>query len=211
MLEGKHFQMSRNRVTYDAIRYVQTGRAAGWIRTPEHKVALNSETWWSERDHSWGTRPLPWTTGGPPSERREWRMLSFCPIQFDDFAVHLYAYEADPDQPQHLSVAVTGPGAPKFGSIVGLTHDLHWVPGAAAPTLDGGTLILTTERARNWCLTWKLATDGRSYAVAATKDGTAGIRDTGKVKQAWNMRSGTCETNRSSTGTRRPEAITRYA
>jgi hypothetical protein len=33
ILEGKSFQGSRARTTYDAIRYVQHGRASGEIRT----------------------------------------------------------------------------------------------------------------------------------------------------------------------------------
>jgi hypothetical protein len=145
MLEDKHFQMSRNRVTYDAIRYVQVGRAEGRITTPDREFLLDPETWWSERDHSWGTRTLPRVDGAPPAERPEWRMLMFAPIQFEDFALHLYEYEAEPGKPLHLSAVMTGPGVDATIPVTGIEHDLEWVIGAPAPTLAGGRLVLRRE------------------------------------------------------------------
>ncbi|MFD2396575.1 hypothetical protein ACFSVJ_06680 [Prauserella oleivorans] len=65
VLEGRHFQVSRSRATYDAIRYVQVGRASGTLRTPDGERQVRPEHWWGERDHSWGTRPLPRTQGTP--------------------------------------------------------------------------------------------------------------------------------------------------
>lgn len=148
VLEGKHFQISRSRVTYDAIRYVQVGRAHGQLRTPDGQRELTTSTWWGERDHSWGTRPLPRVEGTPPGQRPEWRMLMFCPIQLPDFGLHFYVYERDPGRPVHLSAGIAPPlhgagaGYPEE-PIVGVEHDLDWVAGAPAATLSGGTIVLT--------------------------------------------------------------------
>jgi hypothetical protein len=145
ILEGKFFQISRARTTYDAIRYVQHGRASGEIRTPDGTVlTVTPHTWWSERDHSWGTRPLPRAQGQPPGERPEWRMLLFAPLQLPEFGVHIYLQESEPGRPVHLSAGIAGPLGQdqKAPLIVGVDHELEWEKGAAAPTLVGGSLAL---------------------------------------------------------------------
>lgn len=150
VLEGRHFQVSRTRVTYDAVRYVQLGRAAGTITVPGKEFRLDPTTWWSERDHSWGTRPLPRAQGAPPGERPEWKMLLFCPLQLPEFGLHLYLYEAEPGRPLHLSAGfMPKRGAAPFDElVVGVEHDLRWVAGAPAATLAGGRLTLTLDSGR---------------------------------------------------------------
>lgn len=147
VLEGRHFEVSRTRVTYDAIRYVQLGRAGGTLVAPGREYTLDPETWWSERDHSWGTRPLPRAQGAPPGERPEWRMLMFCPLQLPDFGLHFYLKEAEPGRPLHLSAAISRPRGTtdEEDLIVGVDHDLRWVEGAPAPTLEGGRITLTLD------------------------------------------------------------------
>lgn len=156
VLEGRHYQVSRNRAVYDAIRYVQVGRANGDLHLPSGtRLSVESETWWGERDHSWGTRPLPRTQGAPPGERPEWRMLMFCPIQLPDFGMHFYLYEAEPGRPLHLSAGISRPlSGNRPGSdvadeaIVGVDHDLRWVEGAPHSTLAGGTIVVTLADGR---------------------------------------------------------------
>lgn len=150
VLEGRHFQISRTRVTYDAIRYVQLGRASGTLTGPDGERTLTPETWWGERDHSWGTRTLPRATGAPPGVRPDWTMLMFCPLQLPEFGLHFYVYEAEPGRPLHLSAGISRPfGAPDDEELItGVDHDLRWVVGAPAPTLEGGTITLTLSSKR---------------------------------------------------------------
>jgi hypothetical protein len=145
ILEGRFFQVSRARTTYDAIRYVQHGRAAGEIRTPDGaRLTVTPERWWAERDHSWGTRPLPRADGQPPGERPEWRMLLFAPLQLPDFGVHIYLQESEPGLPVHVSAGLAQPIGQDAANpvIVGVDHELEWEKGAAAPTLVGGRISL---------------------------------------------------------------------
>lgn len=145
ILEGRFFQISRARVTYDAIRYVQHGRATGTITTPDGTtLEVTPERWWCERDHSWGTRPLPRAEGQPPGERPEWRMLLFAPLQLPEFGVHIYVQESEPGRPVYLSAGLSGPVGSdgEQPTIVAVDHDLRWVKGAAAPTLEGGHVTL---------------------------------------------------------------------
>lgn len=149
ILEKPHLEVHGNRITHDAIRYVQAGRAAGNLATPEGNHTLLPETWWSERDHSWGMRPLPRGAGSPPAARPNWRMLVFCPVQFEDFSLHLYLYEDASGRELHLTAGISGPlgstTEPPFGRIVAVEHDLRWAGDAAAATLESGTLTLVLE------------------------------------------------------------------
>lgn len=146
ILERPHRQVSRNRVTHDAIRYVQLGRACGQLTTPDASYTLTADRWWGERDHSWGTRPLPAVPGSPPQARPEWRMLMFCPFQFEDFGVHLYLYEDADGRTVHLSAGLAGPagatGGREYPDVIAVEHDLRWVADAPAPTLQDGWLAL---------------------------------------------------------------------
>lgn len=145
ILEGRFFQISRARATYDAIRYVQHGRARGTITNPDGEVLeVTPDRWWCERDHSWGTRPLPRADGQPPGERPEWRMLLFAPLQLPDLGVHLYLQESEPGRPVYLSAGFAAPIGDdrELPTIVGVDHDLQWAKDAAAPSLVGGSVTL---------------------------------------------------------------------
>jgi hypothetical protein len=148
ILEEPHLEVHRNRVTHDMIRYVQMGRVSGELTTPAGTRRLEASDWWSERDHSWGTRPLPRAAGGPPGSRPNWRFLIFCPVQFEDFGLHLYLYEDAAGRELHLSAGITGPidgpEASPFAEVISVEHDLTWA-NAPAPTLDSGTIRLHLE------------------------------------------------------------------
>jgi hypothetical protein len=148
ILEEPHLEIHRNRITHDVIRYVQVGRVSGELSTPSGTRTLETADWWSERDHSWGTRPLPRTAGGPPGARPNWRFLFFFPVQFEDFGLHLYLYEDADGREIHLSAGFSGPlDAPDeqpFADVVSVEHDLSWAD-APAPTLSAGTVRLNLE------------------------------------------------------------------
>lgn len=143
-LEDRFFQVHGARATYDAIRYVQHGRASGTLTTPTGTIDITPERWWCERDHSWGTRPLPRAVGQAPGERPEWRMLMFCPLQLTDFALHMYMQESAPGRMVHFSAGLVGPlgSEQEFEPVTGVEHNLRWVEGAPSPTLAGGELSL---------------------------------------------------------------------
>ena len=148
ILEEPFFQVARARAMYDAIRYVQHGRAQGTITLPDGTVlTLTPDRWWAERDHSWGTRPLPRTAGAPPGERPPWSFLLFAPLQLPDFAVHIYLQESAPGRPVYLSATLTGPVGKDVPQpdVVEVRHDLVFAPDAAAVTLVGGTLELILD------------------------------------------------------------------
>lgn len=149
MLEGRHLEVNRNRVTHDLSRYVQLGRVAGTVRTPDGDVRLDFETGWGERDHSWGTRPMASVPGAPPIHSAPWNFLAFCPIQFPSFSLHFYLFEAQRGRPTHMSVAISRPeGTTEADELDTVEHDLEWDYAAPVMTLAGGTLTLVFYNGR---------------------------------------------------------------
>ena len=106
MLEHKHFEVSRTRVSHDLIRYVQLGRISGHASTPEGQFVFTPESTWAERDHSWGVRPMAAVAGEPPVASVAWNFLAFCPLQFSTFALHFYLFESQQGRPTHLSACM---------------------------------------------------------------------------------------------------------
>jgi hypothetical protein len=143
MLEGRHFELNRARVTHDLVRYVQLGRVEGRIDLPGRAVTLTPETGWGERDHSWGVRPMRSVAGDPPVASAAWNFLMFCPIQFQQFAVHIYLFESQAARPTHLSASIVR-RADDLGDteVQTIEHDLVWEERAPIRTLKGGSISL---------------------------------------------------------------------
>ncbi|HHX89335.1 MAG TPA: hypothetical protein GX700_06075 [Paracoccus sp.] len=153
LLEEKHFEVNRARVTHDIIRYVQLGRIAGEVTLPDgQRLELTHDTGVGERDHSWGIRPMAAGPGAPPTKSVDWQFLAFMPVQFPAFTMHLYLFESDFGQPTHLSaiVALADGSQPK---VLKVDHDLEWDVTAPAMTLKGGRMAVLLADGRRLDLT----------------------------------------------------------
>lgn len=143
MLEGRHFEINRARVSHDLARYVQLGRVDGVLHIGDKRFTLDPESTWGERDHSWGLRPMAPFPGEPPTQSADWNFLAFCPIQFPDFSVHFYLFEAQAGRPTHLSASIVyKDDREDDDSIEAVDHDFRWVPDAPVLTLSSGRISL---------------------------------------------------------------------
>jgi hypothetical protein len=143
MLEGKHFEVNRARVTHDIMRYVQLGRVQGSVTVEGERFDLDWETGWGERDHSWGIRPMASVPGDPPVASAAWNFLAFCPMQFESFALHFYLFEAQAGRPTHLSASIIRKdGLQDDDDIVSVDHDFEWEPATTVRTLKGGRITI---------------------------------------------------------------------
>lgn len=143
MLEGRHFEINRARVSHDLVRYVQLGRVEGTVAMPDHVFELKRDSTWAQRDHSWGIRPMAHMQGEPPPLSPEWNFLAFCPIQFPDFCFHFYLFEAQAGRPTHLSASILyRDGHADDDPIRDVQHDFEWVVGAPVLTLASGRITL---------------------------------------------------------------------
>lgn len=142
MVEHRHFELSRTRVSHNLIRYVQLGRISGQVRTPDGQFMFTPERTWAERDHSWGTRPMARVEGEPPVASPAWNFLAFCPLQFASFSLHFYLFESQHGRPTHLSACMVHADGRPTDDINWLDHELEWVADAAVKTLKSGRVTL---------------------------------------------------------------------
>jgi hypothetical protein len=143
MLEGRHFEINRSRVSHDLARYVQLGRVEGTLTIGDDTFALDPETTWAERDHSWGIRPMAPFPGEAPPKSVDWNFLAFCPIQFPQFCVHFYLFESQAGRPTHLSATLLRKdGGGEGDPIEAVEHDFEWLPDAPVLTLLKGSIRL---------------------------------------------------------------------
>jgi len=85
--EVPQLSRSRGRVVENVIRYVQGGKASGWIKVEGQRYEVSKENWRCLRDHSWGVRRgggVP-ESGVQPGEIPIGYMHNFSFLQFDDF------------------------------------------------------------------------------------------------------------------------------
>lgn len=162
-LEDRHIETAGAKVTHDLVRYVQVGRGRGSVRIGDLELEMVPDTWWGERDHSWGVRPIPGVQGAPPSVRPDWKFLMFLPLQFDDFGFHLYLFEDERGHALHRSCGLMdADGSMANERAVRIDHDLVWERDAPTPTLVGGSLDVEFTSGRNLVLDLR-ALDGRAH------------------------------------------------
>jgi len=109
--EDPQFTKERGRILENVVRYVQGGRASGWIKVQGRQVEVGGENWRWLRDHSWGVRRgggVP-ETGVQPNEIPIGYLHNFSFTQFDDFGVSHHTRESWDSQTLIFSGAVFYP------------------------------------------------------------------------------------------------------
>ena len=64
-VEDRTHQRRDYRLAAELVRYHQTGVAEGWIEIDGERIEMDSDSWVSTRDHSWGVR---YDVGTPPTD-----------------------------------------------------------------------------------------------------------------------------------------------
>jgi hypothetical protein len=147
--ENHHMDRLNGRIVHDIDRYAQMGRASGTLRVAGEEIRLSKETWWAQRDHSWGNRPFIGndTPKMPPGPAPRPTFFNWCPAQFEGYGLFWYLMENAPGRYDYLS----GARCPALGSadaedrLAGIEHDFRWASGAPVLTLEGADLTLSFE------------------------------------------------------------------
>ncbi|EGD56414.1 hypothetical protein [Gordonia neofelifaecis] len=95
-LEPRHFQRQLERVTFDTMRFVQTGRWTGSMTVDGQDFDVEPETWRGNRDRSWGVRPVG--EAEPPGRRAANTDATsffwiYSVMRFEDYAVSVIVQE----------------------------------------------------------------------------------------------------------------------
>ncbi|MGB3706668.1 hypothetical protein [Gordonia sp. (in: high G+C Gram-positive bacteria)] len=95
-LEPRHFQRQLERVTFDTMRFVQTGRWTGALTVDGNDFVVEPDTWRGNRDRSWGVRPVG---EAEPAGRRAANTDAtsffwiYSVMRFEDYAVSVIVQE----------------------------------------------------------------------------------------------------------------------
>lgn len=95
--EPRQFLRSREKVTFDTQRLVQTGTWSGTMTVGGREVPVTPDRCWGNRDRSWGIRPVgePEPGGIRAGELVLAGMWNYFPMQFEDHAILYVCHEQD--------------------------------------------------------------------------------------------------------------------
>ncbi|MCF8590514.1 hypothetical protein [Gordonia liuliyuniae] len=96
VLEPRHFQRQLERVTFDTMRFVQSGAWTGALTVDGVDFDVQPDTWRGNRDRSWGVRPVG--EAEPPGRRAADSGASsffwiYAVMRFDEFAIVVVVQE----------------------------------------------------------------------------------------------------------------------
>lgn len=141
--EEHHFRRRRGRVTEDMERYHQGGRFVGWILVDQKRYELKEDTFWAQRDHSWGIRAeLRTDEATPPVTAYPPMLYLWGATQFEDYGLHLYLTEMSPERQLYTSGELVRPLASveRSAAVVSIAHQIEWRSDALGQTVDNAML-----------------------------------------------------------------------
>jgi len=147
--EERHVRRRNGKFAENMIRMGQFGRYSGWMTLLGRRILLTAETWYAERDHSWGIRAEMRTDeAAPPMSKYPPFFYVWCQLQFPDGGLHLYAMELAPNLYIYLSGEFVGrhddvPRADR--RVVHFTHNLVWKDDPLGQTIESGEFHLRLE------------------------------------------------------------------
>lgn len=147
--EEPHFRRRDGRVVEDMVRMGQFGRYSGWLEFQGRRVEMTPDTWWAQRDHSWGIR------AGMHTDETRLPVTQYPPffyvwgqVQFEDFGVHLYAQEREPGRMFYLSGELAGRlGEPplKRARMTGFSQSVEWADDPFGQTIRSATFEFSLQ------------------------------------------------------------------
>ncbi|HMN80546.1 MAG TPA: hypothetical protein PKA20_11510 [Burkholderiaceae bacterium] len=145
--EKAHLRRRDGRITENMARAQQLGRYSGWIRFNGDRHAVTPDTWWGQRDHSWGVRAEMRTDEtSPPLTYYPPFLYAWTTAQFRTRGLHVFFKERAPGDPIYLSGEETfppGSRASSRGLLTDVTHDLTWHDDPLGQSLADARLGLT--------------------------------------------------------------------
>lgn len=141
--EEPHFRRRKGRVTEDMMRVQQLGRYAGWIDLDGERIDVTPDTWWGQRDHSWGIRAEMRTDEThPPVTFYPPFLFLWTTVQFHRYGLQLFLKERAPGDMIYITgeeVLAVGARA-RTRRLVAMTHDIDWLDDPHGQTVRSATI-----------------------------------------------------------------------
>ena len=142
--EHPHFRRRQGRVTEDMARVQQLGRYRGFIEAGGTRHEVTPETWWGQRDHSWGLRAEMRTDEThPPVTFYPPFLFLWTTVQFAGRGLHLFLKERAPGDTIYLTgeeVSAVGTRPGRGRKLAALTHDITWAEDPHGQTVRSAKL-----------------------------------------------------------------------
>lgn len=134
----------------DLARVTQFGRWSGWLKLKGERHELAADSWWGQRDRSWGVRSemrTDWSV--PPMQTHKNFFWTWTMLQTASLGVCLFLKEREPGRPFYLSGSEfqrQADGRVTHREITAVEHDLQWASDPLGQTLAGGELRLSFDQ-----------------------------------------------------------------
>lgn len=142
VLEPRHFQRQLERVTFDTMRFVQTGRWSGSLTVDGRESEVEPDGWRGNRDRSWGVRPVG--EAEPPGRRAAATDATsffwiYSVMRFADYAIVVLVQELRTGERIMGDARLVWNDSRRDPEWLGrVEHDIEFVPGGREPA--GATL-----------------------------------------------------------------------
>jgi hypothetical protein len=127
----------------------QFGRWRGWIVAEGRRHEVTPDTWWGQRDHSWGLRSEMRTDDTrPPVARHRNFFWTWSMFQFESSGLSVFLKERAPGQPMYVSGAEfrrRADGSVAKREVVSVRHSLDWLDDPLGQTVAAGEIEFAFE------------------------------------------------------------------
>jgi len=145
--EVPHLRRRDGRITENMARAQQMGRYTGWLAFDGRRIALDADTWYGQRDHSWGVRAQMRTDETtPPLTFYPPFLYAWITAQFKNRGLVVFFKERAPGNRIYLTGEEVGPlgtRASRRNQLVDVRHACVWKNDPHGQSLDTALLHLT--------------------------------------------------------------------
>jgi hypothetical protein len=147
--EKQSFRERDGRLEEDLARIAQFGRWRGWLAADGQHFELTPDTWWGQRDRSWGIRSEMRTdVDRPPVQSHSKFFWTWSMLQMQHSAVSIFLKEREPGAPYYLSCTEFQRGSD--GNVVRreatrVEHNITWANDPLGQTISKADLCLEFE------------------------------------------------------------------
>ncbi|MBR0899165.1 hypothetical protein JQ616_29790 [Bradyrhizobium tropiciagri] len=148
--EKQNYREREGTVEEDLARVSQFGRWRGWIAADGKRFEVTPETWWGQRDRSWGLRSEMRTdeTRPPVATHRNF-FWTWSMFQFERSALSVFVKERAPGKPHYLSGAEfrrEADGSISHREVTTFEHSIEWSDDQLGQTITSADFTFNFDR-----------------------------------------------------------------
>jgi hypothetical protein len=148
--EKQNYREREGIVEEDLARVSQFGRWRGWIAVDGKRFEVKPETWWGQRDRSWGLRSEMRTdeTRPPVATHRNF-FWTWSMFQFERSALSVFLKERAPGKAHYLSGTEfrrEANGSISHRDVTAFEHNIEWSDDKLGQTIAAADFTFTFDR-----------------------------------------------------------------